>query len=48
MQNIEMSGKKRGGQKTWQFPDVFKPTEREKRVLIAKVSGLKTCYARVE
>ena len=40
MQNIEMRGKKRGGQKTWQFPDVFRPTEREKRVLIVKVSRI--------
>ena len=30
----------RGGQKTWQFPDNFKPTERERRVLVAKVARI--------
>ena len=35
-----MRVKKRGGQKTWQFPDNFKPTERERRVLVAKVARI--------
>ena len=40
MRNIEMRRRKRGGQKTWQFPKEIKPTEYEKRILLSKVARI--------
>ena len=40
MQNPEMKGRRAGGENTWRFPAKFDPTEREKKVLISKVSRI--------